>query len=131
MVQALDREKQIRFEDESWDAVLKQVKVESVKEVLNQLKTISEAFNPPRRNWNNNKEKIFPQNNHPYKQRNPLPPFSSSYQPYIPAQMAPRTQLQCAYCKEEGDLATRCTHLAEDLDRRIVRTQGSSSLFPN
>ncbi|MBW0533994.1 hypothetical protein O181_073709 [Austropuccinia psidii MF-1] len=65
------------------------------------------------------------------KPRNPLPPFSSSYQPYIPAQMAPRPPLKCAYCKEEGHSATRCTHLAEDLDKRIVRTQGASYLFPN
>ncbi|MBW0589759.1 hypothetical protein O181_129474 [Austropuccinia psidii MF-1] len=94
-------EKKTRFEDESWDEVLKQVKElthkiknppqpepqprnegkESVKEVLNQLKTLSEAVNPSRRNWNNNQEQRFPQNNQPYRTRNPLPPFSSSYQP--------------------------------------------------
>ncbi|MBW0584575.1 hypothetical protein O181_124290 [Austropuccinia psidii MF-1] len=45
--------------------------------------------------------------------------------------MAPRPPLKCAYCKEEGHSATRCTHLAEDLDKRIVRTQGASYLFPN
>ncbi|MBW0570044.1 hypothetical protein O181_109759 [Austropuccinia psidii MF-1] len=107
-------EKKTRFEDESWDEVLKQVKEltqkiknpqqpepqprnegkESVKEVLNQLKTLSEAVNSPRRNWNNNQEQRFPQNNQPYRPRNPLPPFSSSYQPYIPAQMAPRPPLK-------------------------------------
>ncbi|MBW0495167.1 hypothetical protein O181_034882 [Austropuccinia psidii MF-1] len=65
------------------------------------------------------------------KPRDPLPPFSSSYQPYIPAQTAPRPPLRCAYCKEEGHLATRCTHLAEDLDKRIVKTQGASYLFSN
>ncbi|MBW0573980.1 hypothetical protein O181_113695 [Austropuccinia psidii MF-1] len=45
--------------------------------------------------------------------------------------MAPRPPLKCAYCKEEGHSETRCTHLAEYLDRRIVRTQGASYLFPN
>ncbi|MBW0558365.1 hypothetical protein O181_098080 [Austropuccinia psidii MF-1] len=45
--------------------------------------------------------------------------------------MAPRPPLKCAYCKEEGHSPTRCTHLAEDLDRRIVRTQGASYVFPN
>ncbi|MBW0506866.1 hypothetical protein O181_046581 [Austropuccinia psidii MF-1] len=45
--------------------------------------------------------------------------------------MAPRLPLKCAYCKEEGHSESRCTHLAEDLDRRIVRTQGASYLFPN
>ncbi|MBW0560114.1 hypothetical protein O181_099829 [Austropuccinia psidii MF-1] len=104
---------------------------ESVKEVLNEVKTLSEAVNPPLRNWNNNQEQILPQNNQPYRPRNPLTPFSSSYQPYIPAQMAPRPPLKCAYFKEEGHSATRCTQIAEDLDRRIVRTQGASYLFPN
>ncbi|MBW0559433.1 hypothetical protein O181_099148 [Austropuccinia psidii MF-1] len=144
-------EKKTIFAEESWDEVLKQVKEltqkiksppqpepqpinegkESVKEVLNQLKTLSEAVNTQRRNWNNNQEQRLPQNNQPYSPRNPLPPFSSSYQPYIPAQMAPRPPLRCSYCKKEGHSATRCTHLAGDLDKRIVRTQGESYLFPN
>ncbi|MBW0532584.1 hypothetical protein O181_072299, partial [Austropuccinia psidii MF-1] len=89
------------------------------------------AVNPPRQNWNNNQEQRLPQNNQPYRPRNCLPPFSSSYQPYIPAQMAPRPPLKCAYCKEEGHSATRCTHVAKDLDIRIVRTQGASYLFPS
>ncbi|MBW0475523.1 hypothetical protein O181_015238 [Austropuccinia psidii MF-1] len=45
--------------------------------------------------------------------------------------MAPRPPLKCAYFKEEGHSETRCTHLVEDLDKRIVRTQGASYLFPN
>ncbi|MBW0473576.1 hypothetical protein O181_013291 [Austropuccinia psidii MF-1] len=120
-------EKKKRFEDESWDEVLKKVKEltqklknppqpepqprnegkESVKEVLDQLQTLSEAVNPPKRDWKNNQEQRFPQNNQPYKPRNPLPPFSSSYQQYIPAQIAPRPPLKCAYCKEEGHSETR------------------------
>ncbi|MBW0474283.1 hypothetical protein O181_013998 [Austropuccinia psidii MF-1] len=63
--------------------------------------------------------------------RHPLPLFSSSYQPYIPAQMAPRPPLKCAYCKEEGHSETRCTQLSENLDKRIFRNQGASYLFPN
>ncbi|MBW0532908.1 hypothetical protein O181_072623 [Austropuccinia psidii MF-1] len=144
-------EKKTIFEDESWDEVLRQVNQlthklkipsqpepqprnevkESDKEVLNQLKALSEAVNPPRRNWKNNQEERLSQNNQPYRPRNPLPPFSSSYQPYIPAQMAPRPPLKYDYCKEEGHSATRCSHFSEDLDRRIFRTQGASYLFPN
>ncbi|MBW0469848.1 hypothetical protein O181_009563 [Austropuccinia psidii MF-1] len=45
--------------------------------------------------------------------------------------MAPSPPLKCAYCKEGGHSETRCTHFAEDLDRRTVRTQGKSYLFPN
>ncbi|MBW0509656.1 hypothetical protein O181_049371 [Austropuccinia psidii MF-1] len=120
-------EKKKTFEDERWDEVFKKAKElthklkntpqpqpqprnegkESVKEVSNQLKNLSEAVDPPRRNCNNNQEQRSPQKNQPYRPRNPLPPFSSSYQPYIPAQMAPRPPLKCAYCKEEGHLATR------------------------
>ncbi|MBW0479192.1 hypothetical protein O181_018907 [Austropuccinia psidii MF-1] len=92
-------EKKTRFEDGSWGEAVKQIKEltqkiknppqpehqarnegkESVKEVLNQLRTLSEAVNPPKRNWNNNQEQRFPQINQPYRPRNPLPPFSSSY----------------------------------------------------
>ncbi|MBW0588976.1 hypothetical protein O181_128691 [Austropuccinia psidii MF-1] len=73
-------EKKIRFEDESWDEALKQVKElthkiknppqpepqprnegkQSIKEVLNKLKTLSEAVNPQRRNWNNSLSKDSP-----------------------------------------------------------------------
>ncbi|MBW0520582.1 hypothetical protein O181_060297 [Austropuccinia psidii MF-1] len=143
--------KKKRFEDESWDEVLNQVKElthklkntpqpepqprnegkESDKEVLHQRKTLPEAVNLPRRKWNNKQEQRLPQNNQPYRPSNPLPQFSSSYQPYIPAKMELRAPLKFVYCKEEGHSATRCIHLADDLDRRIVRTQGESYLFPN
>ncbi|MBW0464508.1 hypothetical protein O181_004223 [Austropuccinia psidii MF-1] len=109
-------EKKTIFEDESWDEVSKQVKEpthkiknspyqepqprnegkESFKEVFNQLKTLLEAVNPQRRNWNNNQDQIFPQNNQTYRPRNLLPPVSSSYQPYIPAQISPIPPLKCA-----------------------------------
>ncbi|MBW0461888.1 hypothetical protein O181_001603 [Austropuccinia psidii MF-1] len=49
----------------------------------------------------------------------------------MPAQMDPRPPLKCAPFKKKGHSSTRCTHLGEDLDRRIVRTQAASSLFPN
>ncbi|MBW0589818.1 hypothetical protein O181_129533 [Austropuccinia psidii MF-1] len=45
--------------------------------------------------------------------------------------MAPRLPLKCAYFKEEDHSATRGTHLSEDLDKRFVRAQGASYLFPN
>ncbi|MBW0525744.1 hypothetical protein O181_065459 [Austropuccinia psidii MF-1] len=118
------------FADESYHKPRNEGK-ESVKQLLNQLKTLPEGANPPRRNCNNNQEKRFPQNNQPYRPRNPLPPFSSSYQPYIPAQMAPRPPLKCAYCKEKSHSETRCTHLAKDLDKRIFRTQRESYLVTN
>ncbi|MBW0481664.1 hypothetical protein O181_021379 [Austropuccinia psidii MF-1] len=107
------------FEHEIWDEFIKQV-----KELTQKIK------NPPQPEPNprvEGTESVKGQ----YRPRNPLPLFSSSYQPYIPAQIAPRPPFKCAYCKEEGHSETRCTHLSEDLDRRIIRTQGASYLFPN
>ncbi|MBW0469992.1 hypothetical protein O181_009707 [Austropuccinia psidii MF-1] len=45
--------------------------------------------------------------------------------------MAPRPPSKSVYCKEESHSETGCTYLAEDVDRRIIRTQGSSYLFPS
>ncbi|MBW0551642.1 hypothetical protein O181_091357 [Austropuccinia psidii MF-1] len=127
-------EKKKRFEDESWDEVLKQVK-ERTQKIKNPPQQEPQPRNAGKdsvkEESENNQEQRLPQNNQPYRPRNPLPPFSSSYQPYIPAQVDPRPPLKCSYCKEEGHSATRCTHLSEDLDSRIVRTQGESYLFPN
>ncbi|MBW0476505.1 hypothetical protein O181_016220 [Austropuccinia psidii MF-1] len=127
-------EKRTRFEDEIWDESFKEVKEltqkiknppqpgpqpinegkEYVNKASNQIKTSLESVNSPRRNLKNNQAKRLPKNNQPYRPQNPLQSFSSSYQPYIPAQMAPRPPLKCAYCKEKGHSATRCTQLAED-----------------
>ncbi|MBW0494286.1 hypothetical protein O181_034001 [Austropuccinia psidii MF-1] len=45
--------------------------------------------------------------------------------------MAPRPPLKCYYCNKEGHAATRLTHLAEDLDRNIFRTEGAAYPFPS
>ncbi|MBW0538446.1 hypothetical protein O181_078161 [Austropuccinia psidii MF-1] len=45
--------------------------------------------------------------------------------------MDPGPPLICGYSKEEVHSETRCTHLAEDLGRRIFRTQGASCHIPN
>ncbi|MBW0473500.1 hypothetical protein O181_013215 [Austropuccinia psidii MF-1] len=105
---------------------------ESVKEVLNQLKHLSEVVARPKKTQtsNNQDQKITP-NSQPFRTRYPLPPISSSYQPYVPAQMAPRQPLKCYYCLEEGNYAIRCTNLIEDLEKRIVLKHGGTYLFPN
>ncbi|MBW0484062.1 hypothetical protein O181_023777 [Austropuccinia psidii MF-1] len=126
------QEKRARFEEESWEEVLKKMKdithkaqntqplehqskdtgKESAKEVLKQLKHLSEVAEYP-------------------KSRYPLPPISSSCQPYVPAQMTPRQLLKCYYWLEEGNSAIRCNHLTEDLEKRIVLRRGGTYLFPN
>ncbi|MBW0590794.1 hypothetical protein O181_130509, partial [Austropuccinia psidii MF-1] len=76
---------------------------ESVKEVLNQLKHLSEVVESPNKiHAGNNQDQKVMQNSQPLRPRYPLPPISSGYQPYVPAQMAPRQLLKCYYCLEEG-----------------------------
>ncbi|MBW0574002.1 hypothetical protein O181_113717 [Austropuccinia psidii MF-1] len=111
-----------RFEEESLEEVLKQMKdltqkiqnpqlqgnqfkdmgKESVKEVLNQLKHLAAVVESPNKTQagNNQDQKVI-QNSQPFRPRYPLPPISSGYQTYVPAQMSPRQPLKCYYCLEE------------------------------
>ncbi|MBW0468536.1 hypothetical protein O181_008251 [Austropuccinia psidii MF-1] len=103
-----------------------------VKEVFNQLKHLSEVVSSPKKPQSrNNKNQRFMQNSQQFKPRYPLTPISLIYQPYAPARMAPRQPLKCYYCLEEGTFATRCNHLTEDLEERIVFKGGGTYLFPN
>ncbi|MBW0467849.1 hypothetical protein O181_007564 [Austropuccinia psidii MF-1] len=113
--QPKSQEKKARFEEESLEEVLKQMKEltqkiqnpqpqehqskdtgkESVKQVLNQLKHLSEVVESPKKTQaHNNKYQKLTQNSQPFRPRYPLPPISSSYQPYVPAQIAPRQLLK-------------------------------------
>ncbi|MBW0541148.1 hypothetical protein O181_080863 [Austropuccinia psidii MF-1] len=71
------------------------------------------------------------QKSQPFSPRYPLPPISSSYKPYVLAQMAPRQLLKCYYCLEEGHYTIRCNHLTEDLEKIIFLKRGGTYLFPN
>ncbi|MBW0556665.1 hypothetical protein O181_096380 [Austropuccinia psidii MF-1] len=114
--QPKSQEKKARFEEESWEEVSKQMKdftqkiqnpqpqghqlqdtgKESVKEVLNQFKHLSEVVESPNKTQaGNNQDQKVTQNSQPLRPRYPLPPISSGYQPYVPAQMAPRQLLKC------------------------------------
>ncbi|MBW0475620.1 hypothetical protein O181_015335 [Austropuccinia psidii MF-1] len=150
--QAKSQEKKARFEEESWEEFLKKMKDltqkiqnpqpqyhqskdtgnKSVKELLNQLKHISEVVASPKKTKaSNNQDQKVMQSSQPFRPRYPLPPISSSYQPYVPAQMAPRQLLKCYYFLEEGHSAIRCNHLTEDLEERIVLKCGGTYLCPN
>ncbi|MBW0561338.1 hypothetical protein O181_101053 [Austropuccinia psidii MF-1] len=151
-LQPNSQEKKARFEEESWGEVLKQMKdltqkiqnhqlqghqsmdtgKESVKEVLNQLKHLSEVVEYPNKTQKgNNQDQKVMQNSQPLRPRYPLPPISCGYQPYVPAKMAPRQLLKCYYCLEEGHSTIRCNHLTEDLEKGIVLKRGGTYLFPN
>ncbi|MBW0539221.1 hypothetical protein O181_078936 [Austropuccinia psidii MF-1] len=45
--------------------------------------------------------------------------------------MAPRQPLKCYYFLEEGHYTTRCNHLIEELEKRIVLKRGGTYLFPS
>ncbi|MBW0486711.1 hypothetical protein O181_026426 [Austropuccinia psidii MF-1] len=140
------------FEEEIWEEFLKHIKDltktiknpqpqenqskdtgnEAVTEVLNELKHLSEVVESPKKPQpNNNQDHRAIQNSQPFRPRYPSPPISSGYQPYVPAQMAPRQLLKCYYCLEEGHSAIRCNHLTEDLEKRMVLKHGGTYLFPN
>ncbi|MBW0570458.1 hypothetical protein O181_110173 [Austropuccinia psidii MF-1] len=150
--QPKSQEKKARFEEESWEEVLKQMKdltqkiqnpqlqghqskdsgKETVKEVFNQLKHLSKVVESPNKiQEGNNQDQKVTQNSQPFRPRYPLPPISFGYQTYAPAQMAPRQLLKCYYCLEEGHSAIRCNHLTEDLEKIIVAKCGGTYIFPN
>ncbi|MBW0557534.1 hypothetical protein O181_097249 [Austropuccinia psidii MF-1] len=70
------------------------------------------------------------QDSQTFRPRYPLPPISSSYQPYVPAKMAPRQLLKCYYFLEEGNSTIRFNHLTEDLEKRAFLKYGGTYLFP-
>ncbi|MBW0576189.1 hypothetical protein O181_115904 [Austropuccinia psidii MF-1] len=105
---------------------------EPLKEVLNQLKCLSELVESPKKPQpSNNKDKRTIQNSQPFRPRYPSPPISSSYQPYFLDPMAPRLPLKCYYCLEKGHSAIRCNNLTGDLDKIIVLKRGGTYIFPN
>ncbi|MBW0528445.1 hypothetical protein O181_068160 [Austropuccinia psidii MF-1] len=150
--QEKSQEKKAKFEEESWEEVLKQMKdltqkiqnsqpqahkskdtgKESVKELLKQLKHLSEVVESTiKTQERNNQDQKVTQNSQPFRPRYPLPPISSSYQPYVPDQIAPRQLLKCYYFLEEGHSTRRCNNLTEDLEKRTVLKCGGTYLFPN
>ncbi|MBW0588957.1 hypothetical protein O181_128672 [Austropuccinia psidii MF-1] len=101
-----------------------------MKDVLDQLKELSEAVNPPKKVWkdkSNTKGSGLAPNAQPFRQRNTQAPLPA----YVPAQLYPRPPLKCYYCFENGHSLTRCSYLAEDMEKRIVSRQGLNFLYPN
>ncbi|MBW0469055.1 hypothetical protein O181_008770 [Austropuccinia psidii MF-1] len=146
------QERKARLKEEIWEEVFKQMKdltqkiqnpqpqedqlkdtgKESVKEVLNKLKHVSEVVESQKKTQeSNNQDKKSTQKSQPFRPRYPLPPISSSYQPYVPAQIAPRQLIKCYYFLEEGNSAIRCNNLTEDLEKRIALKHGVTYILPN
>ncbi|MBW0589050.1 hypothetical protein O181_128765, partial [Austropuccinia psidii MF-1] len=127
--QPKSKEKKARLKEESWE---EDTGKESVKEVFNQLKHLSEVVESPNKTQaGNNQDQKVTQNSQPFRPRYPLPPISSGYQPYVPAQMAPRQPLKCYYFLEGRHSTMRCNHLKEELEKRMVLKSGGTHIFPN
>ncbi|MBW0552427.1 hypothetical protein O181_092142 [Austropuccinia psidii MF-1] len=126
----------VRFEEDTLGEVLQQVKElskkvntpskaqpqreifkekEPLKEVLDQLKGITESYKP--------QKQIYQPFNQNYKQRDNLPPVSSSHIPYQPAQLFPRPPMRCHYCFGNTHTLERFSYFNEDIGKRIVRKQ--------
>ncbi|MBW0583566.1 hypothetical protein O181_123281 [Austropuccinia psidii MF-1] len=92
-----------------------------MKDVLDQLKDLSEAVNPPKKVWKdkpNTQGSGLAPNAQPFRQRNTQAPLPANYQPYVTAQIYPIPPLKCYYCFENGHSLTKCSYLAEDMEKR-------------
>ncbi|MBW0525311.1 hypothetical protein O181_065026 [Austropuccinia psidii MF-1] len=72
--------------------------VSQKKDILDQLKELSEAVNPPKKVWKvkpNTQGSDLEPNAQPLRQRNTQEPLPANYQPYVPAQLYPRPPLKC------------------------------------
>ncbi|MBW0491879.1 hypothetical protein O181_031594, partial [Austropuccinia psidii MF-1] len=66
-----------------------------------------------------------------FRPKENLPPASSRYVPYAPAQNAPKPSVRCYYCSEEGHSTGRCNELIEDQNKKWVIRQGFNYLYSN
>ncbi|MBW0579271.1 hypothetical protein O181_118986 [Austropuccinia psidii MF-1] len=144
------------FEDESWEWVIKKMKditkkiknppaqeadvneapkeVNPMKDVLDQLKKLADAVDPPKKVWkdkSNTQGSGLAPNAQPFRQRNTQAPLPENYQPCTPAQLYPRPPLKCYYIFENGHSLTGCSYLEEDMEKRILSKQGFNFLYPN
>ncbi|MBW0553145.1 hypothetical protein O181_092860 [Austropuccinia psidii MF-1] len=108
--------------------------VNPMKNVLDQLKELSEAVNSPKKVWKdkqNTQGSGLAPNTQPFRPRNTKAPLPANYQPYVPAQLYPRPPLTCYYCFENGHSLTRCSYLEKDIEKKIVSRQGLIFHYPN
>ncbi|MBW0499198.1 hypothetical protein O181_038913 [Austropuccinia psidii MF-1] len=100
-------------------------KVNPMKNVLEQLKELSEAVNPPEKVWKdkpNTQGSGLAPNAQPFRKPNTQEPLPANYQPYSPAQLYPRPPLMCYYCFKNGHSLTICSYVAGDMEKRVVNS---------
>ncbi|MBW0570789.1 hypothetical protein O181_110504 [Austropuccinia psidii MF-1] len=105
-----------------------------MKDFLDQLKELSEAVDPPKKVWKdkaNTQGSGLAPNALPFRQRNTQALLPENFQPYASAQLYPRPPLKCHYLFENGHSLTRCSYLAEGMEKRIVSREGLNFFYPN
>ncbi|MBW0549665.1 hypothetical protein O181_089380 [Austropuccinia psidii MF-1] len=95
------------------------------KQFMEQLDELSKIAKPQKIAYAN------PQETSGFRPKNNLPPASSRYVPYAPAQNAPKPLVRCYYCSEEGHSTRRCNELIEDKKKKWVIRQWLNYLYPN
>ncbi|MBW0521779.1 hypothetical protein O181_061494 [Austropuccinia psidii MF-1] len=66
-----------------------------------------------------------------FRPKENLPPASSRYGPYAPAQKAPKPFVRCYYCSEEGHSTGRCNEHIEGQTKKWFIRQGFNYLHPD
>ncbi|MBW0489656.1 hypothetical protein O181_029371 [Austropuccinia psidii MF-1] len=96
------------------------------KQFMEQLDELSRIPKPQKIAYSNTQEgnsRLIPKEN--------LPPASSKYVPYVPAQNAPKPFFRCYDFSEEGNSTGRCNELIEYQNKKWAIRQGFNYLYPN
>ncbi|MBW0570605.1 hypothetical protein O181_110320 [Austropuccinia psidii MF-1] len=96
------------------------------KQFMEQLDELSKIAKPQKIAYANPQAE-----NSGFRPKENLPPASSRYVPYAPAQNAPKQFVRCYYCSEEGHSTRRFNELIEDQNKKWVIRQGFNYLYPN
>ncbi|MBW0486803.1 hypothetical protein O181_026518 [Austropuccinia psidii MF-1] len=108
--------------------------VNPMKVVLDQLKELPEAVNTQKKVWKdkpNTQGSGLEPSTQPLRQRNTQATLPANYLPYFTPQLYPIPPLKCSYCFENGHSLTRCSYLADDIEKFIFSGQGLNFLYPN
>ncbi|MBW0526539.1 hypothetical protein O181_066254 [Austropuccinia psidii MF-1] len=96
------------------------------KQLMEQLDEVSKSAKPQKVAYANPQAE-----NLGLRPKENLPPESSRYVPYAPAQNAPKTFVRCYYCLEEGHYTGRFSKLIEDQNKKWVIIKGLNYLYAN
>ncbi|MBW0505821.1 hypothetical protein O181_045536 [Austropuccinia psidii MF-1] len=94
------------------------------KHFMEKLDELSEIAKPQKIAYANPQAK-----NSRFRPKEILPPASSRYVPYAPAQNAPKPVVRCYYCSEEGHSTGICNELIEYQNKKWFIQPGFNYLY--